>query len=265
MEGSQPEILQAEIQQQEVELQQQQAEYDLQAAWKELIATIGLPDLPNRDLIGDLPVEAAQRDWETVYVELTSVSPEIRAASSRFAKAQANLSRQRVQRIPNLNVSLGVGTDLGTGSEFGRVGVGIPLPLHNKNAGNIVAAQAECSRACQDLNRLRMNLKSRLARAARDYDSALAAVHRYETQILPKAKESLTLSEQAYAASEFTFLQVLTARRTYFDSNLQSVEARKRLAQAAAYVDGLLLSGGLSETVDLTDDDGLRGQALSGQ
>jgi len=110
-----------------------------------------------------------------------------------------------------------------------------------------------------------MSLKARLARAAKDHDSALAAVRRYESQILPKAKESLTLSEQAYAAGEFTFLQVLTARRTYFDSNLQAVEAKRRLAQATAHVDGLLLSGGLSETVDLIDDDGLRGQALSGQ
>jgi cobalt-zinc-cadmium efflux system outer membrane protein len=265
LEGSQPEILQAEIQQQEVELQQQQAEYELQAAWKELTATIGLPDLPMSDLIGDLPVEANQRDWETVYLELTAASPEIRAASSRISKAQANLNRQGVQRIPNVNLSVGVGTDLGTGSEFGRVGVGIPLPLHNKNEGNIAAAQAEYCRACQDLERLRMSLKARLARAAKDHDSALAAVRRYESQILPKAKESLTLSEQAYAAGEFTFLQVLTARRTYFDSNLQAVEAKRRLAQATAHVDGLLLSGGLSETVDLIDDDGLRGQALSGQ
>ena len=45
LEGSQPEILQAEIQLQEVELQQQQAQYELTAAWQELTALIGLPDL----------------------------------------------------------------------------------------------------------------------------------------------------------------------------------------------------------------------------
>lgn len=58
-----------------------------------------------------------------------------------------------------------------------------------------------------------------------------------------------------------------TARRTlgFFDANLQAVDARRRLAQAAAQADGKLLSGGLAETPDLTDDDGLRGQALSQQ
>lgn len=115
------------------------------------------------------------------------------------------------------------------------------------------------------MERLRISLKSRLAQAAKDHDSGLAAVHRFELQILPKAEESLNLSERAFAAGEFDFLQVLVARCIDFDSNLGAVEARKQLAQVSAQVDGLLLSGGLAETVDLTDDDRLRGQALSGR
>ena len=167
--------------------------------------------------------------------------------------------------IPNIELQLGVGRDLGTDSDFAQVGVGVPLPVWNRNEGNISAAHAEYCRATQDYQRLRMSLQARLARAAKEHDSALAAVQRYEGQILPKAQQSLTLSEQAYAAAEFDFLQVLTARRTYFESNLKSVDARRQLAQASTLIQGLLLSGGLSETVDTTEDDGLRGQALSGQ
>ena len=88
---------------------------------------------------------------------------------------------------------------------------------------------------------------------------------RYEGQILPKSEQSLKLSEQAYAAAEFDFLQVLMARRIYFESNLRAVDARRQLAQAMTKIDGWLLSGGLSETIDTTEDDSLRGQALSGQ
>lgn len=261
-EGSLPEVLQTEIQLQEVELVQQQAEIDLDAAWQELAANVGLPDLLMGELTGDLPAGADQRDWDSVYQQLVASTPEIQAATARIEKASANCQRQGVQAIPNFNLSVGVGTDLGTGSEFARVGVGVPLPLHNKNQGNIAAAQAEYCRAIQDLERLRMALKARLARAAQGHDSALAAVNRYDQQILPKARQSLTLSEEAYQAGEFDFLQVLIARRTFFDANLQAVDARRRLAQASALTDGMLLSGGLSETPDLADDDGLRGQAL---
>jgi outer membrane protein, heavy metal efflux system len=265
LEGSQPEILQAEIQLQEVELQQQQSQYELTAAWKELTAIVGLPDLSLSGLEGELPRTGEARDWDAVFEELASQSPELHAARSRVDRASANLCRQDAQAIPNLGLELGVGRDLGTGSDFAQVGIGVPLPVFNRNEGNISAAHAEYCRATQDYQRLRLSLKARLARAAKDHDSALATVQRYEGQILPKAQQSLSLSEQAYAAAEFDFLQVLTARRTYFESNVRAVDARRQLAQANTLIEGLLLSGGLSETVDTIEDDGLRGQALSGQ
>jgi cobalt-zinc-cadmium efflux system outer membrane protein len=265
LEGSQPEILQAEILLQEIELQQQQTRNELTAAWKELTATVGLPDLSLDTLEGELPTTAEARDWNATYEELASRSPELRAARSRVDRASANLCRQDAQVIPNLELQLGVGRDLGTGSDFAQVGVGVPLPVFNRNEGNISAAHAEYCRATQDYQRLRMSLKARLARAAKEHDSALAAVQRYQGQILPKAQQSLTMSEQAYAAAEFNFLQVLTARRTFFESNIRAVDARRQLAQANTLIDGMLLSGGLSDTVDTTEDDGLRGQALSGQ
>lgn len=265
LEGSQPEILQAEIQMQEVELQQQQASLEFQAAQKELAALVGLPDLTLSSLQGELPTHAESRDWNSVYEELVAQSPELKAACSRVARATANLRRQEAQATPNIELQFGAGRDLGTDSDFARVGVGVPIPIFNRNEGNISAAHAEYCRATQDYQRLRMSLKARLARAAQSHDSALAAVERYEGQILPKAKQSLALSEQAYAAAEFDFIQVLTARRIYFESNLRAVDSRRQLAQATAMIDGRLLSGGLSESVDTPEDDALRGQALSGQ
>ena len=265
LEGSQPEVLQSEIQLQEVELQQQQAEFAMQASWNELSAIIGLPDLEISRLQGELPTTGEPRDWEAVYGQLEAQSPELRAACSRVARATANLRRQDAQVTPNLQLQLGAGRDLGTNSDFAQVGVGVPVPIFNRNQGNISAAHAEYCRATQDYQRLRMSLKARLARAAQEHDSALAAVQRYEGQILPKAEQSLRLSEQAYTAAEFDFIQVLTARRIYFDSNLRAVDARRELAQAATKIDGLLLIGGLSDTTDTNEGDALRGQALSGQ
>lgn len=265
LEGSLPEILQAEIQLQEVELQQQQAGFQRTAAWKELTAIVGLPDLALTSLAGELPTTGQAKDWVTVYAEIVASSPELHAAQSRVDRASANLCRQDAQAIPNIELELSAGQDLGTNSNFAQVGVGLPIPVFNRNEGNISAAHAEYCRATQDYQRLRMSIKSRLARAAQDYDSALVAVERYEGKILPKAEQSLSLSEQAYSAQEFDFLQVLIARRTYFESNLRAIDARRQLAQATAQIDGLLLSGGLADTTDTGEDDGLRGQALSGQ
>jgi len=92
-----------------------------------------------------------------------------------------------------------------------------------------------------------------------------ATVRRYEEVILPKAQEALKLMQEAREGEEFDFLRVLTARRTYFDASIKSVVALSQLAQASAKIDGLLLTGGLSNVASYNGDDSLRGQALSGQ
>jgi cobalt-zinc-cadmium efflux system outer membrane protein len=265
LEGSQPEVLQAEIQLNEVDLLRQRAQIAYDAAWKELVATAGTPDLPPARLLGSLDPAAMARDWDTTYEGIVGGSPELRAARARVHRAQANLERQRAQPIPNLGLQFMAGYDQGTDDEMLGAQVGVPVPIFNKNRGNIDAAYAEYCRATQDARRIELSLKARLARVGQDFDSAAATVQRYQEQILPKARDTLTLSEQAYGAGEFEFLQVLIARRTYFESNLQFVQALGQLAQANATVDGLLLTGGLAETPDFTGDAGLRDQALNGQ
>ena len=100
---------------------------------------------------------------------------------------------------------------------------------------------------------------------SRDYDSSLAAVIKYGQEILPNAAESLKLAEQAYEAGETSFVHVLVARRTYFDSNLQFVQAQSQLAQASSKVDGYVLTGGLDAVIDNSGDDSLRGLTFSQQ
>lgn len=265
LEGTQPEVLLARVQLNQLELTQRRSEIAFNAAWNELAATIGLRQLPVAPLEITAGPPTSDRDWNVVYEDLIARSPEIRAASSRVCRAAANVQRQEAQPIPNLELQVAVGHDQATEVQFGQVQAGLPIPVFNKNRGNIDAAQAEYCRALQEVERLKMSIRARLARAAQDFDAARAMVEQYEEKILPQAKESQDLSEQAYAAGEFGFLEVLTSRRVYFEATLELINARRDLAQAAATIEGLLLTGGLDQTVDTPDDDSLRGQALSGQ
>lgn len=265
LEGSQPEVLQAEIQLNEVDLLRQRAQIAYDAAWKDLVATAGVPTLAPAPLSGTLDPAEIHRDWETTYQNVIGSSPELRAANARINRARANLERQRAQPIPNVGVALQGGYDQGTNSQIVNVTVGVPVPIFNRNRGNIAAAFAEYSQATHDARRIELSLKSRLARVAQEFDSAAAGVERYSKEILPRAQETLKLSEQAYAAGEFDFLRVLIARRTYFESNLQYVQALGELAQANSVVDGVLLTGGLTAAPDFSTDAALRDQTLNGQ
>lgn len=264
-EGSRTDLLQAEIQLQQVEVQLSQAEASLQGAWKQLVTVSGVPEVGPQKLAGKLPEISESHDWQLVSSEILSTSPELKSARSRLARAQVNIDRQESQATPNIQFMLAAGHDNSTGSSMINTQVGLPIPIHNANQGNISAAHSELCRASQDVRRTELAIQSRLAQAQNDYDSAAAAVNRYRDEILPRAEETLKLVEEAYAAGEFDFLQVLIARRTYFDSNLAFLTAQSELAQADSLVNGFVLTGGLDSTRDTEFDSGLRDQALSGQ
>jgi cobalt-zinc-cadmium efflux system outer membrane protein len=265
LEGNRPELLQTRIQQSEVQLLQQRAEITFDAAWRALFNVVGVPCNRGGSLAGSLSLPLDTRDWEAEYCQLETVSPEIRMAYSRVAAAQANLQRQQVQPIPNLSLMIAGGYDNGTNSQMINTQLGMPLPLYNKNQGNIAAAWGEYCRTTQELARLKLAIRGRLIEAGRNYDIAAAQVRRYQDEILPNAEEALTLSEQAFRAGELEFLQVLIVRRTFFDASLELVQARSDFAQSRSLVDGQLLSGSLTESTDTVADDSLRGQTLSGQ
>jgi len=264
-EGARPDVLQSEVQLSEADLAIQQAGYEFTAAWNELAAIAGMPDLSPTSLIGELDTPTGDRDIETAYAQLVAESPLLAAACAKVRRAQANLQRQRVQPIPNLRAQIGAGYDDGTGDEFANVQLSLPLPLHNKNQGNIRAAHAEYCEAVQNVNRLKMQIRRDLARVLRGFQVAQATVGQYETSILPKVGETLELMQKAQQAGEFNFLRVLTARRAYFDANLKYVVALTDLAKADTKIDGLLLTGGLNQVASYDGTDELRGAALSGQ
>ncbi len=179
-------------------LQQALVTYD--ATCRELAALSGTPDLATRTLLGELPISEVQLDWSGLSATMISASPEFQAAQARISRARANLQRQGVQAIPNVTAQLAAGVDNGTNSGLINFQIGAPIPVFNKNQGNIAAARAEYCRAVMDAERIQNAIKARLAVVSREFDSSLAAVSKYSQEILPNAQESLELAEVAYKA-----------------------------------------------------------------
>jgi cobalt-zinc-cadmium efflux system outer membrane protein len=246
-------------------LAQQQAEVSFNSAFRELAAMAGTPELTPTRLEGELPTQVDSLDWNAMASAIVSSSPEFEAANVRICRARANLQRQEVQAIPNVTAQLAAGIDNGTGSGMVNLQLGAPIPVFNQNQGNIAAARAEHCRAVHESQRIENAIKARVAAVSKDFDSALAAIRQYSEEILPAAQEALDLAEIAYKAGETSFVQVLVARRTWFDSNLQYVIAQTQLAQAQAKVDGNVLTGALDAVTDNSGDDSLRGLTFGQQ
>jgi cobalt-zinc-cadmium efflux system outer membrane protein len=265
LEGSQAELLQAQILLHEIELAHRHAEIAFLAAYHELVATAGVANMRPEPLSGELRLQVQAVDWEGTYRQMLATSPELQAAQARVQQACANQRRQQVQAIPNSTILLGAGVDNATDSGFLNVQIDAPIPFHNGNEGNIAAARAEVTRALNEVVRIELSIKARLARVSQQFDFALASVEKYEAEILPKTKETLEFSERAFSEGEFDFVQLFVVRRNYYEAGLRHVEAMANLADAQARLDGLLLDGGLEARDVFSEDDGIREKAFSQQ
>ncbi|EMI22813.1 outer membrane efflux protein, partial [Rhodopirellula maiorica SM1] len=104
LEGSQLDVVQAKVQKNEIDLSLQQAEIRYAAAWRELVALAGTPHMQPLTLQGELPQSENTLDWSDVAATMVASSPEYQAAQTRISQARANIRRQCVQPIPNLDL-----------------------------------------------------------------------------------------------------------------------------------------------------------------
>ena len=167
-----------------------------------------------RPLAGNVQDGMGQLTWEETLSRLWAQSPQLASARAGVARAQAALSRECAGRIPNVDVQTAVQYDNATGYTFASVQVGAPIPVFNRNQGNIRRAQAELIAAQNDVKRTELELQQRLAAAFEQYTNARYQVEKYSKDILPNAQASLKLTTAGYQQGEFSYLSLLTAQRT---------------------------------------------------
>jgi cobalt-zinc-cadmium efflux system outer membrane protein len=238
-------LLQTEVEQQNARLLLRTAENERRAAWQALSAVVGDENLPEQPLVGDptqLPQELA---WQAELERLTSHSPEIGAAAAELIRARRALQRACVEATPNVATQLSVQYDDSTSYTVAGVQVGVALPLWNRNQGGICQAQSEVTVASQNIERVALGLQRRLSNAFRRYADARAQVEIYAGEILPRADRTFELIGQGYAQGEMGYLDLLTAQRTYAQTNLAYLDALGALWQSWAEIDGLLLRDSL--------------------
>lgn len=240
-------ILQAQLESENAQILSQNARNRLDAAWRSLAAIIGNPTMPPQPLDGDLASPPLELTFEGALMRLLVQSPEIAAATAAVERARLALERQRAEPISNVDVAGVVNViDNGIGGRTdGGVAVSVPLPIFNRNQGGIAQACHELIAAREALAQLQLDLQNRLAPVFEQYSNARNQVRRYDEVILPAARESLDLTQRMYGAGETNYTALLTAQRTYSQTNLNYLDAVRSLRVAEIEIDGLLLSGSL--------------------
>ncbi len=242
---SRVDVLQAQIELSTVQATAEGARHRYAAAWRRLAATIGVPEMQPVPVSGDLQPGMDRLTWEDSLQRILGSSPELGAAFAGVQRARFALARARAEPIPNIDFEASVQHDNESGDDVAGVTIMVPIPIHNKNQGAICAAEAELRMAQAEVARLQLALQNRLATAFERYATALELTERYQSVILPNARQSLDLVDQAYRAEELSYVNVLMAQRTFAQTNLAYLTALQDLWESRNAIDGLLLSDSL--------------------
>lgn len=210
-------------------------------AYKSLAAAIGLNNIDRTRLAGDLEAPLPEYDLERVQAYILEVHPEVVSAQIGIDKARILLRRAQVEPYPNPTLMAGYTRQNQNLSSDYDLGVSLPIPLWNRNQGNIQAARAMVGEATQQVGKVQNDLTGRLGVAYRNFASARRLAERYRTAILPRAREAFDLSTKAYQGGQFEYLRVLTAERMLAQANLEYVTALKEAWKAASVISGLAL------------------------
>jgi cobalt-zinc-cadmium efflux system outer membrane protein len=215
------------------------------AAWRQLAALVGDPNLPPGELADDLQNGVAEMSWDDVVGRTLGSSPEVAAAWSEVERARWALRRAEVEPLPDVTLQAGVMYDNVARETMASAMASIPIPIINNNRGGILQAEAEIRRAESEAQRVELRLRHQLAAAFARYQSSRITVERFNTEVLADAEATLNLVTKVYKAGEADYQKQLTAQRTYFQTRLDYIEALGELRKAAVQLEGLMLSGSL--------------------
>jgi cobalt-zinc-cadmium efflux system outer membrane protein len=169
--------------------------------------------------------------------------PDVLAAEADLRKSNADLKLQKAMRIPDPTVSIqgehnppGGGYPPEGGPTVDTVGVGVsfPLPLWNRNRGNIKAAEAAREQAVIALEKAKAQVISDIANAEVAYREAFERWQKYRDQTGPKAAKVRESVAYAYEKGGAALVELLEAERTANDVELATAQAMADTANAAA-------------------------------
>jgi cobalt-zinc-cadmium efflux system outer membrane protein len=170
-----------------VRLAYQQAIFNYMYAWKQLVADMGLKQLPLSAVEGEVDRLIPYYDYDAVLAHVLRNHTDVVTARNALQGARYGLKLARVTPVPDVEVNLGVFKEkvVFPLQNYYQITVGIPFPIWDRNQGNIRAAAGTLIRATEGPHAAEVALTAGVASAYAGYKDSLAAMEYYRRNILP--------------------------------------------------------------------------------
>ena len=170
-------------------------------------------------------------------------SPSLTRARLEVQRRQAISKLVRAQQTPDLTVSVGVKRDAELRLTQAVIGLSMPLPVFDRNQGNLLEALKREDKARDELLAANSFLRTSVLQSTSRLAAASAEVRLLRDTVLPGAQSAYDAATKGFELGKFNVLDVLDAQRTLFQAQASHLRARGDALRAAIEVDRLLGDG----------------------
>ena len=191
-----------------------------------LAALLGSTAAP-LELVGDASVPVPEKIDATITLDVA-------LAEAQAAIARAELGQARAEGRVDPSIGLGVRHVRETGDTGLVASLSVPLPIFDRNQGNIAASRSEVEAAEARVQTAHSQAVATIANARASLEAAEERLAALEGSGLSEAREALRLAELSYRSGKASLVELLDAQQAYALTQSDLIAARQERAEAAA-------------------------------
>ena len=207
-----------------VRIEQKHACQHLESARKRLAALWGSESATFGQVIGQfdhvLPVPP-----ESQLLQLLTQNPDIARWAVEIEQRRAILDLEKARAIPDPSVLGGIQHSNETDDTTFVFGFSIPLPLFDRNQGEVLAARHKVAKAQQQRRAAELAVYTAAVDAYQGLSNAFIEVTDLKKEVLPGAQSAFDAAGHGYRQGKFNYLDVLDAQQTLFEAKGKYVES----------------------------------------
>jgi len=216
-----------------------EAEANLDTSRSRLAAMWGATSLEVDAVQGELDripvVSPSLEEWQDRFLS----SPALARAEAQVRLRMALLSSEEAARIPDVEAAVGFKHFEEDGTDAMIFGVGMPLPLFDRNQGNISSAEQELVVAQSERAAVEADWSVELAEIYAGLTLAHRRVETLRSKVVPAMEQAFEAAHEGYRQGKFGFLDMLDSQRGLFESKEALVDALSDYHDALARIQRL--------------------------
>lgn len=163
-----------------------------------------------------------------------TLRPDLGLIEKTQARSQADLRLQLAQGKVDYTVGTMYHRQMSISGRGNSLGLyfSAPLPVFNRNQGEIARAQRDIEQATARIQAMRAGIDTEVTTAWQQYNTSKQLLDDIEAKLLGKASDVRATTEYSYRRGEASFVEFLDAQRAFNESRQSYNEARTNFARS---------------------------------